>query len=106
MMNNHNKAETAKEPFQSRSDKLKEIDSLYREQIKKIYNDSQQKLEKQDHDDRNMAEDKMEGFGKKQSNFNVGSVVINSKMLMSPKSASTLNVPESQSSGKMLNSGS
>lgn len=93
---------------QARSEKLKEIDALYKAQIKQIYTDNKDKIEKKDVEQKPALtdQDKKQSYIKRQYDSKLQSPISGSKQLQSAKSASTLNIPESQSSSKLLNSGS
>lgn len=93
---------------QARGQKLKEIDALYRAQIKQIYTESKDKIDKKDSDPKKnpFIQDKNHSQIQKQSEYHFKNIGSTTKQLQSAKSVSTLNVPQSQSSSKMLNSGS
>ena len=55
---NNNKGESIKKSYlQDRSQKMKEIDDLYREEIHKIYTESKKKLDNQNVDTKKTAND-------------------------------------------------
>lgn len=106
-MSQNNSVRTSGVLGQVRSEKLKEIDALYQAQIKQIYTESKEKLAKQEAEQR-QGQTKIQGQSSLQSPLNLSKPsTIQSqpdRLMQNAKSASTLNLPESQSSSKVLGS--